>query len=41
MGRDQGWKAVGMSDHGNIFGAVKFFSEAKKAGLKPVLGCEM
>jgi len=39
--QEQGWKAVGMSDHGNIFGAVKFFEEAKKYKIKPVLGCEM
>lgn len=35
------WKAVGISDHGNIFGAVKFFQECKKVGIKPILGCEM
>jgi len=39
--KEQQWKAVGISDHGNIFGAVRFFQEAKKAGIKPVLGCEM
>ena len=39
--QEQEWKAMGMSDHGNIFGAVKFFEEAKKHKIKPVLGCEM
>ncbi|MBD3273000.1 DNA polymerase III subunit alpha [Candidatus Dependentiae bacterium] len=34
-------KAVGISDHGNIFGAVKFFKLAKKENIKPILGCEM
>ncbi len=33
-----GIKAIGTSDHGNIFGAVKFFQAAKKAGIKPILG---
>lgn len=33
-------KSLAISDHGNIFGAVKFFQEAKKAGIKPVLGIE-
>ena len=28
--KQQEWKAVGISDHGNIFGAVKFFQLAKK-----------
>ncbi len=37
----QQWKAVGISDHGNIFGAVEFFQTAHKAGIKPILGCEM
>ena len=32
--------AIGISDHGNIFGAVKFFQECKKAGIKPILGME-
>ncbi len=39
--KEQQWKAVGISDHGNIFGAVKFFQIAKKEGVKPVLGIEM
>lgn len=39
--KEQEWKAVGISDHGNIFGAVKFFQECAKHGVKPVLGCEM
>ncbi len=39
--KQQEWKAVGISDHGNIFGAVKFFQTAKKEGIKPVLGIEM
>jgi DNA polymerase-3 subunit alpha len=39
--KEQEWKAIGISDHGNIFGAVKFFQTAQKEGIKPVLGCEM
>ena len=39
--KEQEWQAIGMSDHGNVFGAVKFFQEAKKYGIKPILGCEM
>lgn len=33
-------KAIGISDHGNIFGGVKFFQLCKKAGIKPILGME-
>jgi len=32
--------AVALTDHGNIFGAVSFFKEAKAKGVKPILGCE-
>ncbi len=41
LAKEQQWKAVGISDHGNIFGAVKFFQTAKKEGVKPVLGTEL
>lgn len=33
--------AVAMTDHGNLFGAVEFYSGAKKHGLKPIIGCEV
>ncbi len=36
-----GMPAVAMTDHGNMFGAVKFVQEAKKAGVKPIIGCEV
>lgn len=34
------FKALAITDHGNIFGAVKFFQLCKKAGIKPILGIE-
>ena len=36
-----GQKAVAMTDHGNIYGAVHFFNAAKEYGVKPILGCEL
>ena len=33
--------AVAVTDHGNLFGAIKFYSEALKRGLKPIIGCEV
>ena len=33
--------AVAITDHGNLFGAVKFYDAALKRGLKPILGCEV
>jgi DNA polymerase-3 subunit alpha len=32
--------AVALTDHGNIFGAVTFFKQAKARGIRPILGCE-
>jgi DNA polymerase III subunit alpha len=33
--------AVAVTDHGNLFGAVKFYEAALKKGLKPIIGCEV
>jgi len=33
--------ALALTDHGNLFGAVEFYSEALRRGVKPVLGCEV
>ena len=33
--------AVGMTDHGNLFGAVQFYNSAKAKGIHPVIGCEV
>ncbi len=33
--------ALAMTDHGNMIGAVNFYKEAMKSGIKPILGCEM
>lgn len=35
-----GMPAVAITDHGNLFGALKFHGAARKAGIKPILGCE-
>src|ERR1700704_2022303 len=32
--------AVAITDHGNLFGAIEFYQEAQKAGIKPIIGCE-
>ncbi len=33
--------AIAMTDHGNLFGAIEFYLAARKAGVKPIIGCEM
>src|ERR1051326_2647732 len=39
--KDVGQTAVAMTDHGNIYGTVEFVDEAQKAGVKPIVGCEL
>src|SRR5215468_2134122 len=36
-----GMPAVAMTDHGNLFGAIEFYQEAQRAGVKPIIGCEV
>jgi len=35
-----GMESLAITDHGNMFGAVGFYSQAIKAGIKPIIGCE-
>ncbi|MEG1175860.1 MAG: DNA polymerase III subunit alpha [Ruthenibacterium sp.] len=35
-----GQTAVAITDHGVMYGCVDFYRAAKKAGLKPIIGCE-
>jgi DNA polymerase-3 subunit alpha len=37
---ERGMKSVAVTDHGNMFGTVQFYEEAKKWGIKPIMGCE-
>ncbi len=39
--KELGMPAVAMTDHGNLYGAIKFYQECHKAGIKPILGCEI
>ncbi len=32
--------ALALTDHGNLFGLVEFYTAAREAGIKPLLGCE-
>ena len=33
--------AVAVTDHGNLFSALDFYLKAMKAGIKPIIGCEI
>ncbi len=36
-----GMPAVAVTDHGNLFGAIEFYQQAEKAGIQPIIGCEV
>ena len=36
-----GAKALAVTEHGNLFSSVAFHDEARKQGVKPILGCEV
>lgn len=37
---EMGFKALAMTDHGNMGGAFKFINQCNKVGIKPIVGCE-
>src|SRR5690349_5716155 len=41
LAKYQQMPAIAMTDHGNLFGAVEFYSEAHQNGVHPVIGCEV
>ncbi len=36
-----GMKALAITDHGNLYGAIKFYQACHAAGIKPIIGCEV
>lgn len=39
--KEYGMPAVAMTDHGNVYGAIDFYKQAVKQGVKPIIGCEL
>jgi len=39
--KELGMDSLAITDHGVMFGAVDFYKEAKKQGIKPIIGCEV
>ncbi len=39
--KELGMDAVAITDHGAMFGVIEFYKEAKKQGIKPIIGCEV
>jgi DNA polymerase-3 subunit alpha len=39
--KESGMNALAITDHGNMYGVLKFFNEARKQDIKPIIGCEV
>ena len=39
--RELGMDSLAITDHGVMYGAVEFYQECTKAGIKPIIGCEV
>jgi DNA polymerase-3 subunit alpha len=39
--REYKMPAIAITDHGNMFGAIDFYQQAYKHGVKPIIGCEL
>jgi DNA polymerase III subunit alpha len=39
--KELGMTALAITDHGNMYGALKFYKECKAQGIKPIIGCEV
>ena len=38
---DLNMDSVALTEHGNMFSTIPYYKEAKKAGIKPIIGCEI
>lgn len=39
--KELGMDSLALTDHGSLYGAIEFYQKAKKAGIKPIIGCEI
>lgn len=39
--KDLGMKSIAITDHGNMYGTIRFYKTAIDAGIKPIIGCEI
>ena len=38
--KDRGWSSIAITDHGNMYGVLQFYSECLANKIKPIIGCE-
>ena len=41
MVKELGMDSLALTDHGVVYGLIEFYTKARAAGIKPILGCEM
>lgn len=39
--KELGMPAIAITDHGTMYGVIDFYKQAKKQGIKPIIGCEV
>ena len=39
--KELGMDSIAITDHGSMYGVIDFYKEAKKQGIKPIIGCEV
>ena len=39
--KELGMDSIAITDHGVMYGVINFYKEAQKAGIKPIIGCEV
>lgn len=38
--KERGWSSIAITDHGNMYGVLQFYSECLANNIKPIIGCE-
>lgn len=39
--KELGMDSLAITDHGQMYGVIEFYKQAKKRGIKPIIGCEV
>ncbi len=39
--KELGMEAIALTDHGSMYGVIHFYKACKKAGIRPIIGCEV
>ena len=39
--KDLGMDSLAITDHGTMYGVIDFYTKAREAGIKPIIGCEV